>query len=176
MGTKLKDLVVKKEISINDLSQKKLVVDTYNMLYQFLATIRTYDGSQLTDSHGNITSHLTGLFSRTTNLTQQGLKLAFVFDGKPPILKKAEQERRKEAKEKAQEEYEIAKEREDVEGMKKYAARTSRLTPEMVEEAKKLVHALGLPVVDAPSEGEAQAARMVNQGDAYAEISQDYDC
>ncbi|MBI2147042.1 flap endonuclease-1 [Candidatus Woesearchaeota archaeon] len=176
MGTKLKDLAVKKEIAIADLKDRKLVVDSYNIMYQFLSTIRMYDGSPLKDSHGNITSHLTGLFSRTTNLMQQGLKLAFVFDGTPPKLKEAERERRKEAKLKAEADYEIAKEREDFEEMKKYAARTSRLTPDMVEEAKKLVAALGLPVIEAPSEGEAQAARMVNQGDAFAEISQDYDC
>ncbi len=176
MGTKIKDIIVKKEIGINDLKNKTLVVDSYNILYQFLSTIRTRDGSLLMDSEGNVTSHLTGLFARTANLMQNGLKLAFVFDGKPPELKTKERQRRREAKEKASQEYELAKDREDIEGMKKYASRTSRLTPEMVSEAKKLISALGLPVIEAPSEGEAQAAFMVNKGDAYAEISQDYDC
>jgi len=176
MGTRLRDLVIKKEISIDDLKDKKLVVDSYNMLYQFLTTIRMRDGSLLMDSKGNVTSHLVGLFSRTANMMQKGLRLAFVFDGKPPKIKEQERERRKELKEKAAMEYEIAKEREDIEGMKKYAGRTAVLTREMVEEAKKLIDALGLPIVQAPSEGEVQAASMVNSGDAYAEISQDYDC
>lgn len=176
MGTKLKDIIVKKDTEISDLKNKALVVDSYNVLYQFLSTIRTRDGSLLMDSEGNVTSHLTGLFSRTVNLMENGLKLAFVFDGKPPDLKKKERQRRKEVKREAKHEYELAKDREDIEGMKKYASRTSKLTPEMVSEAKKLIDALGLPVIEAPSEGEAQAACMVEKGDAYAEISQDYDC
>ncbi|HLC98750.1 MAG TPA: flap endonuclease-1 [Candidatus Nanoarchaeia archaeon] len=176
MGTKLKDITIKKEIEISDLKGKVLVVDSYNVMYQFLTTIRMADGSPLMDSKGNITSHLNGLFNRTTNLMLRGLKLGFVFDGKAPKLKQRERERRSELKEEARKEYEIAKKREDIELMKKYAARTSRLTSEMVEEAKKLITALGLPVIQAPSEGEAQAAHIVNNGDAYAEISQDFDC
>lgn len=176
MGINLRDIVIKKEVSIDELKGKRLAVDTFNMLYQFLATIRMRDGSLLMDSKGNVTSHLTGLFSRTTNLMQKGLKLAFVLDGEAPELKKRERQRRKDAKIKAQQAYDAAKEREDVEEMQKYAARTSVLTPDMVEEAQKLLEALGLPVIQAPSEGEAQAAYMVHQGDAYAEVSQDFDC
>ncbi|MCX8147128.1 MAG: flap endonuclease-1 [Candidatus Woesearchaeota archaeon] len=176
MGTKLKDIVIKKEIEYSELSGKVFVVDSFNVLYQFLTTIRMADGSPLMDSKGNITSHLNGIFYRSLNLMAKGLKLAFVFDGEAPSLKKKERERRKELKEEAKVEYEIAKEREDVEGMKKYAGRTSTLTDEMVEEVKKLIKAMGMPVIEAPSEGEAQAAHIVKNGDAFAEISQDFDC
>ncbi|MBI1969935.1 flap endonuclease-1 [Candidatus Woesearchaeota archaeon] len=176
MGTKLKDLLERKEITIADLQHKILVVDSFNILYQFLSTIRQRDGTLLTDSKGRVTSHITGLFARTTKLMQSGLQLAFVFDGKPPKLKSQETARRKEVKEKAKQEYEIAKQREDIAGMQKYAARTSVLTGEMVEDAKKIIQALGLPIVQAPSEGEAQAAYLVKEGKAYAEISQDMDC
>ena len=176
MGLKLKDIIVKKEVAISDLADRKLVVDSFNVMYQFLATIRTRDGSLLMDSKGNVTSHLTGMFSRTASLVGSGLRLAFVFDGKAPELKKKERERRKEAKKTAQREYEIAREREDIDAMKKYAARTAQLTPEMVEEAKKLIAALGMPVIQAPSEGEAQAAHIVRKGEAFAEVSQDFDC
>lgn len=176
MGTKLKDIMQAHEISYDALRHKTLAVDSHNILYQFLSTIRTPDGSLLKDSKGNVTSHLTGLFARTTNLMQKGLKLAFVFDGKPPELKRKEIDRRRAIKKRAKEEYEIAKDRGDFAAMKKYASRTSRLTPQMVNEAKRLITALGLPVIEAPSEGEAQAARMVKQGDAWAEVSQDFDC
>src|SRR3989344_7688959 len=120
MGLKLKDIIVKKEVAISDLADRKLVVDSFNVMYQFLATIRTRDGSLLMDSKGNVTSHLTGMFSRTASLAGSGLRLAFVFDGKAPELKKKERERRKEAKKTAQREYEIAREREDIDAMKKY--------------------------------------------------------
>lgn len=176
MGVNIKDIVVKKEIRINDLQGKRLVVDSYNVLYQFLATIRQMDGTPLMDSKGQVTSHLVGLLHRTTRLMQKGIKLAFVFDGKPPALKSKERQRRFELKQQAQEKFEEAQRAGDVEDMKKYAMRTSRLTPEMVQEAKDLIAALGLPVIQAPSEGEAQAAYMVKKGDVSAEISQDYDC
>lgn len=176
MGTDLKDIAARKEIEFKDLAGKKLVVDSMNIIYQFLSSIRQRDGSLLMDSKGRTTSHLVGLFSRMTRLKKMGMELAFVFDGKRPDLKKAETERRAALKKKAIAEYKIAKEREDVEAMKKYAARTSILTKEMVEESKELLDALGFPVIQAPSEGEAQAAFMVKNKDCFAEVSQDYDC
>ncbi len=176
MGTKLKELVVKNEISIEDLQGKILVVDSFNILYQFLSSIRQMDGSLLTDSKGNVTSHLVGLFSRSAKLMSQNIKLAFVFDGEVPELKAKEIARRAHLKEEAFKEYKIAKEREDVEDMKKWAARATKLTDNMIEEAKELIAAMGMPVIQAPSEGEAQAAHIVKKGEAYAEVSQDYDC
>lgn len=176
MGVGLKDLVEKKPISFDDLKGKTLAVDTYNLLYQFLSTIRLRDGALLTDSSGSTTSHISGLFSRTANLMQKGIRLAFVFDGPAPKLKLDEQKRRRELKAAAEEKYRSAVKREDLEDMKKFASRTSRLTPEMVEEAKKLVAALGMPVVQAACEGEAQAAYLVKNREAYAEVSEDYDC
>lgn len=175
MGTKIFDLMPKSEISISELKNKTIVIDASLYMYQFLATIRQADGSLLTDSRGNITSHLVGIFSRSTNLMEQGIRLIFCFDGQPPKLKEHERERRKEIKIKAAAEYEVAKEREDLEAMKKYASRTSRLTGEMVQEAKDLIGALGIPIVQAPCEGEAQASFIVKNKDAYAVSTNDAD-
>lgn len=175
MGVNLTELMNRKQISIADLSEKVIVIDAQNHLYQFLSTIRAKDGSLLRDSSGNVTSHLTGLFARTTNLMSRNLKLAYVFDGKAPDLKRAEVERRVALKMDAQKKFEAATESENIEDMKKYASRTSRLTKEMIDEAKALLNALGIPCIQAPSEGEAQAAHMVRKGDAYAIASQDAD-
>jgi len=175
MGVSLKELIIKKSIDIDDLSGKVLAIDTFNMLYQFLTTIRQRDGSVLTDSNGKVTSHLIGLFSRTIKFMQKGIKPVFVFDGEAPELKKAERERRRNIKEEAKKQYEVAKKREDIAGMKKYGGRSAYLTPDMVEEAKLLLTALGLPIVQAPSEGEAQVAYMAKQREVYAGVSQDYD-
>jgi len=175
LGLQLKELVKSKELDTKDLSEKIIAIDAYNMLYQFYTTIRQPDGMPLMDSHGNVTSHLSGLFNRTVNLLQKKIKPVFVFDGEPHELKKKELERRSQLKKKAEEEYQKAKEEEDIIAMKKYASRTSKLTKEMVDEAKKLVELMGLPVVQAPSEGEAQAAHMVKNGHAYAVSSQDFD-
>ena len=175
MGIAFKEIIISKEISLEELKGKILVVDSYNLLYQFLTTIRAADGTLLADSKGNVTSHLVGLFSRTTKLMECGIRLAFVFDGTPPALKQKERERRRELKIEAQEEYKKAAEMQDIEAMKKYASRTSRLTENMIEESKKLVLAMGAPIVQAPSEGEAQAAYIVKKGGAFSTVSQDFD-
>ena len=175
MGLKFKDIIERKTVSMNDLNGKKLAVDSMNILYQFLTTIRGPEGNLFTNSKGKVTSHLIGLFNRTTTLMESGLKLAFVFDGKPPELKTVTKEKRKKIKEEASLLLKQAKEAGDVEGMKKYSSRTAILTKGMVEDAKKMISLLGLPVIQAPSEGEAQTAFMVKKGDVYASISQDYD-
>ncbi|MBW3013558.1 flap endonuclease-1 [Candidatus Woesearchaeota archaeon] len=163
-------------IELEDLKDKKLMVDAHNMLYQFLTTIRQADGTPLMDSKGRITSHLTGLFNRTTKFMSLGMKLAFVFDGEVPELKYTELSKRRSLKEEAHKKHKEAVEKEDIEAMKKYATRTTRLTGQMIEESKELLDALGIPVIQALSEGEAQAAHIVKQGDAYAVVSQDADC
>jgi len=175
VGVKIFELVPKKELDLSDLSGKKLAIDTSLFLYQFLSTIRQPDGNLLTDSKGNVTSHLIGLFSRTTKLMQLGIKPCFVLDGKPPELKRAEQERRAKLKAQATAKYKVAVKAEDVDSMKKYAARSVHLKKDMIAEAKKLVEALGLPVVQAAGEAEAQAAYMAKQGDVWASASQDAD-
>ena len=175
MGVKLSSIAQTRTIALSDLSGKIIAIDAFNMLYQFLATIRGPDGGSLSTSTGRISSHLVGLFARTTSMLEKGIKPVFVFDGKAPELKREERERRKKLKLDAQDAYETAKQERDVEGMKKYASRLSRLTPEMVAESKQLLDGLGVPRIDAPSEGEAQAAALVREGRAWASASEDYD-
>ncbi|HWQ17070.1 MAG TPA: flap endonuclease-1 [Sulfolobales archaeon] len=179
MGVDLKDLIPEKAIrQINDLrelSGKIVAIDAYNALYQFLAAIRQPDGTPLMDSKGRVTSHLSGLFYRTINLVEAGIKPVYVFDGKPPEIKAAEIARRSMAKQKAEERLRIAREKGDEEEMRKYAQATSRLSNDMVEASKKLLSYMGIPWIQAPSEGEAQAAYMAMKGIAWATASQDYD-
>ena len=175
MGVAITSLLLRKEVEINELVGKAIVVDTPMWLYQFISSIRARDGALLTDSKGNITSHLVGLFSRVSRIMEKGIKLTFTFDGLVPKLKEKEREKRKELKLEAEKQYKKALKKKDLEEMKKYAARTSKLTPEMIEEAKKLIKAFGMPVVQAPSEGEAQAAYMVKKDKAFAIASQDAD-
>jgi flap endonuclease-1 len=175
MGTKITDLLETTELSIEGLRGKIIVVDAFNQLYMFLSSIRQPDGSLLKDSHDNVTSHLNGLFYRFTKLMSFDIKFIFVFDGKPPELKLRERERRSALKHEAELKYEEAREQENIEDMKKFASRTSKLTPEMISDVKELIAALGCPIIEAPSEGEAQAAYLVKNNDAYASLSQDAD-
>jgi flap endonuclease-1 len=175
MGLQISDLVPKKQISLRDLENKKIAVDASQMLYQFLSSIRQPDGTPLMDKNGNITSHLQGIISRVTNLMQQNIKLAFVFDGKPPLLKIKEQEEREYRKQIAQDKFEKAKEEGNESLMLRYSKQTVKVKKEMVDETKELIQALGLPVIQAPSEAEAQCAFLNERGDVDFIGSSDYD-
>jgi len=165
----------RREIKLESLAGKCVALDAYNALYQFLASIRQPDGTPLMDRAGRITSHLSGLFYRTINLLEAGVRPVYVFDGKPPEFKLLEIEQRKKVKEKALEEVEKAIREGRREDVAKYAKRATFLTSEMVEDAKKLLTYMGIPWVQAPSEGEAQAAHMAKRGHCWAVGSQDYD-
>lgn len=178
MGVNLKDLIpseAKETVDLSDLKGKIIAIDGYNALYQFLTAIRGPDGRPLTDSKGRITSHLSGLFYRTINMVENGVKPVYVFDGKPPEMKAVEIERRRMLKVEAEKKYEEALTRGDLELARTYAMQSAKLTDEMVSQAKRLLDAMGIPWVQAPAEGEAQAAYLTAKGDAWATGSQDYD-
>lgn len=175
MGVNIAAIIPKEEIKLEDLKGKIIAIDAYNAIYQFLSSIRQPDGTSLMDSQGNVTSHLQGLLTRSVNLMTQGIKLVYVFDGTPPALKLHEQQERQQRKEAAEYKYHTAVEEEDVEEMHKYAKQFSRLNETMVAESKILLTALGIPVVQAPSEAEGQAAHMCKKGDVWATASQDAD-
>ena len=175
MGVDLGDLVEKQTISIDSLSGKTLAIDSYNIIYQFLSSIRQEDGTPLKNSRGNVTAHLSGLFYRTSKLLEAGIRPVFVFDGKANPLKHRVQQERMEAKETAISKWKAALEVGNADEARKYAQATGKLTRDMVEEGKELLSALGVPSVAAPSDGEAQASIMVQKGLAYATASQDYD-
>jgi len=175
MGLQIGNIVPRKGIEIIDLKGKLLAVDAFNTIYQFLSTIRQPDGTPLMDNKKRVTSHLSGLFYRNINLLKQGLKLVYVFDGQTPRLKEGTHEKRQETKDKAFEKFEKAKEKEDIEGMGKYSRQLSSLDQEKIDESKELLKAMGIAVIQAPGEGEAEAAHLSKKKEVYAVSSQDYD-
>ncbi len=175
MGVNLKDLVPHMEIAFDDLRDKTLAVDALNTIYQFLSSIRQPDGTPLMDSQGNVTSHLTGLLYRTSNFLKMGIKPIYVFDGKPPDLKRKTLDERRRIKEQALKQMQEAKAEGRIEDAAKYAKRTSKLTREMKEESMKLLELMGVPYIKAPAEGEAQCVHLCKKNDAWAVASQDYD-
>ncbi len=175
MGVNLRDLVPKTTVDLASLSGKSIAIDAYNALYQFLAIIRQPDGTPLKDRTGRVTSHLSGLLYRTSNLVEMGIKVVYVFDGVPPTLKEVEIKRRARVKEEALVKYEKALQEGKVEEARMYAQMTSRLKDYMADDAKRLLKLLGIPWIQAPSEGEAQAAHLARKGDTNFCASQDYD-
>ncbi|MFQ6065295.1 MAG: flap endonuclease-1 [Candidatus Bathyarchaeia archaeon] len=175
MGVNLRDIVPKTTINLQDLGGKSIAIDAYNALYQFLAIIRQPDGTPLKDHTGRVTSHLSGLLYRTANLVEIGIKPVYVFDGTPPALKEVEIKRRMRVKEEATVQYERALKAGKIEEAHKYAQATSRLKDYMTEDSKRLLDYMGIPWIQAPSEGEAQAAHLAKRRSTHFCASQDYD-
>ena len=176
MGVRLTPITIRHPTTLEALRGRTVAVDGNLELYQFLSIMRTRDGQPLQDSKGRITSHLNGLVFRTTRLmADYDIRPVFVFDGPPPELKRDEIRKRREAREKSQREYEAAVTAGDYATAWSKAVMTSRLTRPMVDEAKTLLSLLGIPWIQAPSEGEAQAAFLARRGDVWAASSKDYD-
>jgi flap endonuclease-1 len=175
MGLDLKPLVKSSPIMIPELSGKVIAVDAYNTIYQFLATIRGTTGELLTNNNGEVTSHLSGLFYRNVNLLVENVKLIYIFDGKPSPLKSKEIDRRRQVKQDAFNKYQEAITAGRFEDARKYGQATSVLTDKMVEESKMILTLLGIPYIQASSEGEAAAAQLTQSNIAFACASQDYD-
>jgi flap endonuclease-1 len=175
MGVDLGDLFPKHPLALENLRGRTVAVDAHNVLYQFLSIIRQPDGTPLRDSQGRVTSHLSGLIYRTTNLVEAGIRPVFVFDGRPPPLKRATLEVRAALREEAEAKWKAAAQAGDEEEAFRWAQASSRVTRDTVAESKSLLEAMGVPAVQAPSEGEAQAAHMARKGDAWAAVSQDFD-
>lgn len=176
MGVDLGDLFRWEKISFKNLHDRIIVIDAHNVLHQFLSSIRQRDGTPLKNSKGETTSHLSGILHRTANLVEAKIRPVYVFDGEPHPLKAKTLEERRKRKELAEKEWKEALEAGDLEKARIKAQQTSRVTDEIIQQSKELLGALGIPYIQAPSEGEAQASYMVKKGDAYAVGSQDFDC
>lgn len=176
MGVDIGSLFRWEKISFKDLHDRVVVIDAHNVLHQFLSSIRQRDGTPLKNSRGEITSHLSGILHRTANLVEAKIRPVYAFDGTPHPLKAKTLEERRKRKEKAEKEWKEALDAGDLEKARVKAQQTSRVTDDIIIQSKELLDALGIPHIQSPSEGEAQASYMVKKGDAFAVGSQDFDC
>jgi flap endonuclease-1 len=176
MGVYLTPIIVKTILTLDDLRGQRLAVDANNYLYQFLALLRSSDGTPLHDQQGRVTSHLAGLLFRTTRLIHDyALHIVFVFDGAPPVLKQAELQKRRAQRQQAEQAWHAARARGDYASAFSKAVMTSRLTAPMIADAQQLLQLLGIPWIQAPSEAEAQCAFLAQTREVWAASSKDYD-
>ncbi len=176
MGVAISDILIKHETRLKDHKGEKVSIDGYNVLYQFLSSIRQPDGTALMDHNGQVTSHLSGLFYRTMNLIEAGIKPIYIFDGKPSVLKNRTIEERRLVKEKAKMELEEAIAAGESEKIRSLSARINYISKDMVSESIALLNYMGIPSIIAPSEGEAFASALSAHGIVKSVVSQDYDC
>jgi flap endonuclease-1 len=176
VGVDIRDLLLpyKKTVGWETLAGVA-AIDAHNALYQFLSIIRQPDGTPLMDSRGRVTSHLSGILFRVLNFLELGIRPVFVFDGTPPEFKGATIAERKEIRREASVKWEEARARGEVAEARKHAQASSRVDEFVISSSKELLGLLGIPWVQALSEGEAQAAHMVAKGNATYAVSQDYD-
>ncbi len=176
MGVAIRDIIADYKQSVEWESLNGVAaVDAHNALYQFLSIIRQPDGTPLLDRNGRVTSHLSGILFRNVNFILKGIRPVYVFDGPPPDFKEATIAVRRVARDEAREKWREAVERGDEAEAYKQARSSSRIDRQVLETSKNLLLLMGIPVIQAPSEGEAQAARMVTEGRAGFAVSQDYD-
>jgi len=175
VGVKLGDLVEARKLDIDELAGRAVAFDGNNILYQFLSIIRGRSGEPLRDQHGRVTSHLSGLIYRNSNLMEAGVKIVYVFDGRPHRFKRTVIKQRQETRKRAEKRYEKAVKEGDAEKARRYGQQAVLATTDIIEDAKTLLTHMGIPWVQAPGEGEAQTAYMAAKGDAWGAASQDFD-
>eukprot|EP01026_Neomeris_dumetosa_P043434 TRINITY_DN3641_c0_g1_i7.p1 TRINITY_DN3641_c0_g1~~TRINITY_DN3641_c0_g1_i7.p1 ORF type:complete len:384 (+),score=56.60 TRINITY_DN3641_c0_g1_i7:51-1202(+) len=154
---------------------RKIAVDASMHIYQFLVVVGRVGGETLTAETGEVTAHLQGMFTRTARMLESGMKPVFVFDGKPPTLKKDELDKRLGRREEAEAALQQAMETGDTKDVEKYSKRTIKVTKDMNEDCKKLLRLMGVPVVESPGEAEAQCADMARQNLVYGVATEDMD-
>jgi len=175
IGVKLGGLVESKKLSIDNLSGRTIAFDGNNVLYQFLSIIRGPTGEPLKDREGHITSHLSGIIYRNSNLMEAGIKIVYVFDGKPHQFKSKVLKTRSEVRSQAKVKYEKAVKEGKAEEAKRYGQRSIVATTDLISDAKRLLTLMGIPWIQAPGEGEAQSSHLTMKGDVWGAASQDFD-
>ena len=172
----LRDLAVIEPISYDDLGGAVVAVDAHNWLYRYLTTtVRFTRDSAYTTSDGTEVANLVGVVQGLPKFLEHDVVPVFVFDGGVTDLKEGEVERRREEREKREEKLADARERGDSVEVARLDSQTQRLTDTIVDTTRELLALLDVPVVDAPAEGEAQAAHMARTGAVDYAGTEDYD-
>lgn len=169
-----------REVPLSSLQGRKIAIDASMAIYQFLIAVRSQNGAggqamQLTNADGETTSHVQGLFNRTIRFLTEGIRPVYVFDGKPPNIKSGELGKRKEKREKAEAALKAATEDGNVEEQDRQNKRLVRAGQKENEDCRRLLELMGVPVIRAPCEAEAQAASLAKRGLVYATATEDMD-
>jgi flap endonuclease-1 len=171
----LRDLAAIEDVSFEELSGV-VAVDAHNWLYRYLTTtVKFTRDAAYTTADGEEVANLIGVVQGLPKFFEHDLTPVFVFDGAVTDLKTDELEKRREQRERYEDQLAAAREADDTVAVARLESRTQRLTDTIVETTRELLRRLDVPLVDAPAEGEAQAAHMARRGGVDYVGSEDYD-
>lgn len=165
---------------MKSLHGRKIAIDASMAIYQFLIAVRSQNNPnsqsfQLTNDAGETTSHIQGMFNRTIRYMSEGIKPIYIFDGKPPQMKSHELVKRRERRNKAEEAMKQAVIDENVTELDKQSKRLVRAGQKENIDCQTLLQYMGVPVLIAPCEAEAQAASLAQEGFVYGVGTEDMD-
>ena len=173
----LRQLAAIEDVSFDDLDGSVVAIDAHNWLYRYLTTTVKFTGSSAyTTGGGEEVANLIGTVQGLPKFLEHGMTPLFVFDGGTTELKADEVAERREQRERYEDDLETAREEgADAETIATLESRTQRLTETIRTTTRELLELLDVPVIEAPAEGEAQAAHMVRQGSVDYAGTEDYD-
>lgn len=172
----LRDLAVIEKRPFGDLSGAVVAIDAHNWLYRYLTTTVKWTASDVyTTADGTEVANLVGIVQGLPKFFENDIIPVFVFDGVVTDLKAGEINERRAAKERAEAKAKAARDRGDGIEAARLEARTQRLTDTIQRTTRELLDILDVPHLEAPAEGEAQAAHMAKSGDVEYAGTEDYD-
>lgn len=167
-------------LDIFNLSNQTVSCDASITMYQFLfSTIYLTKKNEIVhpqDKEGNSSGHILGLIYRSLFLMESKIKPIWVFDGIPPDEKNDVLVKRMNNIAESEELMNDSLNDSDFQSAIKYKVKSLRITEQMKDDAKKLVHFLGAPYILSPGEAEAQCAYLTNMNEVYGTVSEDSDC
>ena len=158
-------------MDIRKLNNKVIVFDISILIYRSVIAIQSY-GEALTNSKGEVTTHILGLFNKVIWLLEHGIKPIFVFDGKPPSIKQYTLKKRKDRKKRAEEKMGKT---DDEEKKNKLSKQCISIKPEHFKQCMKLLQFMGMPFIVAPEEADPQCVQFVKDNLAYGVGTEDMD-
>ena len=160
-----------KEKNRDELNGKKIAIDISILLYQSVISIRN-SGHDITNRSGQVISHIVGLLNKTMILIDNNIIPIFVFDGRPPNIKKNILTIRRELKNKAMIQYDKAENKID---QIKYFKRCVSITKEHMNDCRELLTLMGIPFIDAPQEADSELAYLCKNNLVYSVLTEDMD-
>ena len=160
-----------KVISIAELSGKKIAVDISIYMYKYASNEALIEN----------------MYLMLATFRQYNIIPIFIFDGKPPTEKKALLEKRKIDKKLAEKEYNILKQKlemnntnnddkhEIISNMDSLKKRFIYINREKIDQVKSLIRAYGVTYYDAPGEADELCALLVLKNKVWACLSEDMD-